>query len=157
MADGTLEPAGDCGRARGDRYGRNAVLEVWNAPAEVGVAVTALALLASLTLTAPLTMPGLPDGVTYGERRLTVCVARWRQSTIWRDLHVEMLRSPRLFRLLWPRVKVQARDERFDVRCVKCGPGERVTFENLPAGAWRAWVHDDRWNTSPLSDWCSVR
>jgi hypothetical protein len=111
---------------------------------------------AVLSFTAPSHL-ALAGGVTVQEpAALTVQLATWRQSQLWKDLHVEMERSPALWQLLWPRVRQQALLEYQVERSARVAPGERVSFADLPSGAYRVRAIDAAWNRGAWSKWRSV-
>jgi hypothetical protein len=112
-------------------------------------------LLASLTCVAPHSL-ALPGGVTIAERPMVLQLCRWRQSRTWQMHGADMMRYPSLWRLLWPRVRYEATVEHQIERSVRAYPGERVTFENVPPGAYRVIVCDSRWNCSQPGNWRSV-
>lgn len=105
-----------------------------------------LVLLASLIFTAP-----------ADDRTMTWRLIQNRQSKIWIDMHVEMERYPRLWQLLWHRVRREAKLEYIVVKSGKATSRERVTIENVPLGTYRVIVCDDQWNCSPPSNFIGVR
>ena len=112
----------------------------------------------TLTVVAPhsITLQGPNGPVTLQEREMTVCVSRLRQASAWRPWYHFLPDS--LWPIAWKTVREQAVHYRYDTRCRRFAPGQRYTFADLPAGAYRLSVCDlPNWNCRESDGWRSVQ